>query len=108
MRVRLPAEQLLLGAAVCAAATALCAVAPDLGVLIVLRFVTGFSGAAGLVVGRAVVSDVATGPVAAKLFGVLMALGGIAPIVAPWPVVPSPATRAAGAASSGCWRASRS
>ncbi|WP_282790807.1 multidrug effflux MFS transporter [Streptomyces sp. CC224B] len=74
---------ILLGAAVCTVATALCAMAPNLGVLIALRFVTGFSGAAGLVVGRAVVSDVATGAAAARLFGVLMALGGIAPIVAP-------------------------
>ncbi|MFF5522593.1 multidrug effflux MFS transporter [Streptomyces coeruleorubidus] len=74
---------ILTGAAVCTLATALCAAAPNLGVLIVLRFVTGFSGAAGLVVGRAVISDVATGVVAARLFGVLMALGGIAPIVAP-------------------------
>ncbi|MFI7013139.1 multidrug effflux MFS transporter [Streptomyces sp. NPDC050164] len=77
---RLP---ILTGAAVCTLSTALCAVAPDLGVLILLRFVTGFSGAAGLVVGRAVISDVATGAIAARLFGVLMALGGIAPIVAP-------------------------
>ncbi|MBP5941806.1 multidrug effflux MFS transporter [Streptomyces acidiscabies] len=74
---------ILVGAAVCALATALCALSPNLATLIALRFVTGFSGAAGLVVGRAVVSDVATGAVAAKLFGVLIALGGIAPIVAP-------------------------
>jgi DHA1 family bicyclomycin/chloramphenicol resistance-like MFS transporter len=74
---------ILIGAAVCTLATALCAVAPHLEGLIVLRFVTGFSGAAGLVVGRAVISDVATGAVAARLFGVLMALGGIAPILAP-------------------------
>jgi DHA1 family bicyclomycin/chloramphenicol resistance-like MFS transporter len=74
---------ILSGAAVCTVATALCAVAPSLGALIALRFVTGFSGAAGLVIGRAVVSDVATGTVAARLYGVLMALGGIAPIVAP-------------------------
>ncbi|GAA2284729.1 multidrug effflux MFS transporter [Streptomyces hawaiiensis] len=74
---------ILLGAAVCTLATALCAAAPNLWVLVLLRFVTGFSGAAGLVIGRAVISDVTAGPVAAKLFGVLMALGGIAPIVAP-------------------------
>ncbi|KJK38265.1 hypothetical protein UK15_18655 [Streptomyces variegatus] len=74
---------ILTSAAVCTLATALCAAAPNLGVLIVLRFVTGFSGVAGLVVGWAVIFDVATGAVAARLFGVLMALGGIAPIVAP-------------------------
>ncbi|MGW0615852.1 multidrug effflux MFS transporter [Streptomyces sp. NPDC002788] len=74
---------ILVGAAVCTVATALCALAPNLPVLVLLRFVTGFAGAAGLVVGRAVIADVATGTVAARLFGVLMALGGIAPIVAP-------------------------
>ncbi|WP_406278730.1 multidrug effflux MFS transporter [Embleya sp. NBC_00896] len=74
---------ILIGAAVCTVATALCAVAPSLWTLIALRFVMGFSGAAGVVVGRAVVSDLASGAAAARLFGVLMALGGIAPIVAP-------------------------
>ncbi|MCG3041836.1 multidrug effflux MFS transporter, partial [Streptomyces sp. S1A] len=74
---------ILLGSAVCTVATALCAVAPTTEWLIALRFVTGFSGAAGIVVGRAVVSDVAEGGAAARLFGILMALGGLAPIVAP-------------------------
>ncbi|KDN81952.1 multidrug effflux MFS transporter [Kitasatospora cheerisanensis] len=74
---------ILVGAAVCTVATALCAVAPSLPVLVVVRFVAGFSGAAGLVVGRAVVADLASGVVAARLFGVLMALGGIAPVLAP-------------------------
>ncbi|HEY8981849.1 MAG TPA: multidrug effflux MFS transporter [Streptomyces sp.] len=74
---------ILLGSAVCTVATALSAIAPNLGVFVALRFVAGFSGAAGLVVGRAVISDLATGTVAARLYGVLMALGGIAPIVAP-------------------------
>ncbi|MEU6389480.1 multidrug effflux MFS transporter [Streptomyces sp. NPDC046939] len=74
---------ILVGLTVCALATALCALAPTLPALIALRFFMGFAGAAGIVVGRAVISDVATGAVAARLFGVLMALGGIAPIVAP-------------------------
>ncbi|MFF1960295.1 multidrug effflux MFS transporter [Streptomyces sp. NPDC058220] len=74
---------LLAGAAVCAAATALCAVAPGLGSLTALRFVAGFSGAAGVVIGRAVVSDVAEGAAAARLLGVLMTLAGTAPVLAP-------------------------
>ncbi|GAB2943761.1 multidrug effflux MFS transporter [Nonomuraea fastidiosa] len=74
---------ILIGTGVCTLATALCAVAPTLGVLVVLRFVTGFAGAAGVVVGRAVVTDVASGAAAARLFGLLMGLGGIAPILAP-------------------------
>lgn len=74
---------LLAGATVCAAATALCALAPSLGWLIVLRLVTGFSGAAGVVISRAVVSDVAEGRAAARLLGILMTLSGTAPVLAP-------------------------
>ncbi|MEV7086650.1 MFS transporter [Streptomyces sp. NPDC093085] len=74
---------LLAGAAGCAAATALCALSPGLGALVALRLVAGFCGAAGVVVGRAVVADVATGPAAARLLGVLMTLAGLAPVVAP-------------------------
>ncbi|MBE1486184.1 multidrug effflux MFS transporter [Plantactinospora soyae] len=74
---------ILTGTALCAASAAACAIAPSLESLTVLRFLMGFSGAAGVVVGRAVVSDTAKGPAAARMFGILMALGGIAPIVAP-------------------------
>ncbi|MFJ9027260.1 multidrug effflux MFS transporter [Streptomyces sp. NPDC102274] len=74
---------LFAGTAVCAVATALCAVAPGLGWLVVLRFVAGFSEAAGVVIGRAVVTDVAQGASAARLFGVLMTLSGTAPVLAP-------------------------
>ena len=74
---------ILVGTGVCAIVTALCALAPSLGALTGLRFLMGFSGAAGVVVGRAVVSDIASGDTAARIFGTLMALGGIAPIVAP-------------------------
>ncbi|MGW6059371.1 multidrug effflux MFS transporter [Streptomyces sp. NPDC055189] len=74
---------LLAGAAVCTVGTALCAVAPSLGWLVALRFVAGFSGAAGVVISRAVVTDRLQGAAAARLFGVLMTLAGIAPIIAP-------------------------
>ncbi|WP_171169389.1 multidrug effflux MFS transporter [Streptomyces sp. I05A-00742] len=77
---RLP---LLTGGAVCVAATVLCAMAPSLGWLVALRFAQGFSGAAGVVIGRAVVSDVAEGRTAARMFGILMTLMGIAPVLAP-------------------------
>ncbi|MEV5988896.1 multidrug effflux MFS transporter [Streptomyces sp. NPDC052051] len=76
-------KPILVGTGICTLVTALCAVAPSLELLTGLRFLMGFSGAAGVVVGRAVVSDVASGTSAAKIFGMLMALGGIAPIVAP-------------------------
>ncbi|MFC9426121.1 multidrug effflux MFS transporter [Streptomyces sp. NPDC056987] len=74
---------LLAGTAVCAVATALCALSPGLGTLIALRLAAGFSGAAGVVVGRAVVADIASGAAAARLLGVLMTLAGIAPVLAP-------------------------
>ncbi|WP_078492509.1 multidrug effflux MFS transporter [Streptomyces yerevanensis] len=76
-------KPILIGTGICTLVTALCAVTPSLELLIGLRFLMGFSGAAGVVVGRAVVSDVASGTAAARIFGMLMALGGIAPIVAP-------------------------
>ncbi|MGW5862650.1 multidrug effflux MFS transporter [Streptomyces sp. NPDC055239] len=74
---------LLAGAAASTVGTALCAVAPSLGWLVALRFVAGFSGAAGVVISRAVVADRLRGAAAARLFGILMTLAGIAPIIAP-------------------------
>ncbi|MFI2213611.1 Bcr/CflA family efflux MFS transporter [Streptomyces sp. NPDC020141] len=74
---------LLAGAVGCAGATALCAVAPTLEWLVAGRFAAGFGGAAGIVVGRAVVSDVAQGASAARLLALLMTLGAVAPVVAP-------------------------
>ncbi|MEU3354651.1 multidrug effflux MFS transporter [Streptomyces sp. NPDC037389] len=74
---------LLTGALVMVVASALCALAPSLGVLVVLRFVQGFSGSAGVVIGRAVITDAASGDRAAKLFGTLMTLTGLGPVVAP-------------------------
>jgi DHA1 family bicyclomycin/chloramphenicol resistance-like MFS transporter len=74
---------LLLSAAVCLAATVLCAVAPSVGALVVLRLVQGVAGAAGLVIGRAVITDTTEGPRASQLFGITMVIGGVAPVVAP-------------------------
>ncbi|WP_229350355.1 multidrug effflux MFS transporter [Streptomyces sp. UNOB3_S3] len=74
---------ILVGTAACVMATASCAIAPSLGWLVVLRFLQGFCGAAGVVVGRAVISDVASGEKAARLLGVLMSLLAVAPAVAP-------------------------
>ncbi|MCC2274357.1 multidrug effflux MFS transporter [Streptomyces sp. ET3-23] len=76
-------KPILVGSAACVVATALCALTPSLGWLIALRFVQGFTGAAGIVIGRAVISDVATGERAAKLLGILMSLLGVAPAIAP-------------------------
>jgi DHA1 family bicyclomycin/chloramphenicol resistance-like MFS transporter len=74
---------LLVSAVICLLATAACALAPSAGALIALRFVQGFTGAAGLVLGRAVIADTASGPQASRLFGITMMIGGVAPVIAP-------------------------
>lgn len=74
---------LLGGTALATIATAACALAPTLEWLIGLRFVQGLSAAAGLVIARAVVSDISSGRAAARLFSIVVACAGVAPIVAP-------------------------
>ncbi|MET9819062.1 multidrug effflux MFS transporter [Streptomyces sp. NPDC006355] len=74
---------MLAGTAVSVLAGLLCALAPSLELLVAARFVQGFSGAAGIVIGRAVVSDRAAGGGTARSFGILMITGGVAPVVAP-------------------------
>lgn len=71
------------GALVCVVASGVAALAPNLAVLIAARFVQGFTGAAGMVIGRAVISDVAEGRGAARGFNLMMVVVGVAPIVAP-------------------------
>ncbi|TQN30041.1 multidrug effflux MFS transporter [Kocuria rosea] len=57
--------------------------APTIGTVLVLRAVQGLAGAAGVVIARAVVSDIASGRGAAKLFSVLATITSLAPVVAP-------------------------
>ena len=74
---------LLIGVAAYALASLLCVVAPSVGALIVLRFVQGAAGAAGIVISRAVVRDLHAGVAAARFFSLLMLVNGLAPILAP-------------------------
>ncbi|MEA2179296.1 MAG: transporter, family, multidrug resistance protein [Solirubrobacteraceae bacterium] len=64
-------------------ASLLCAIAPDVLTLTALRFVQGFSAAAGLVIAQAVVRDLHSGAAAVRLFSSLMLIIGVAPILAP-------------------------
>jgi DHA1 family bicyclomycin/chloramphenicol resistance-like MFS transporter len=73
----------LAGATLFAAASLACALAPSVEVLVGLRFLQGLGGAAGIVVGRAIVRDLYEGDAAARLFSSLMLVGGLAPILAP-------------------------
>lgn len=74
---------LLLGSAVFVAASVLTALAPTITVLVAARLLQGASAAAGMVIGRAVVADLARGRAAARAFSLMMIVGGVAPVVAP-------------------------
>ena len=74
---------LIIGTLVLVASSALCALAPTVEVLIAARLVQGFSGGIGIVLARAVIADRARGDQAAKLFSIMMIIGGIAPVAAP-------------------------
>lgn len=74
---------LLIGTLVCTVFSATSALAPTIELLAASRFLQGFAGAAGIVLGRAVISDRATGAAAGKLFGLLVAVNAVAPVVAP-------------------------
>ncbi|HEY0117771.1 MAG TPA: multidrug effflux MFS transporter [Cellulomonas sp.] len=74
---------LLVGAALCVVASLAAALAPSIAVLVAARVAQGLSGAAGMVIGRAVISDLARGRAAARAFSLLMLVGSVAPVVAP-------------------------
>ncbi|WP_406168132.1 multidrug effflux MFS transporter [Streptomyces sp. NBC_00996] len=74
---------LLAGLVVYIVATALCALAPNVELLVAFRLAQGLAGAAGIVIARAVVRDLYDGVAMARFFSTLMLISGVAPIVAP-------------------------
>lgn len=74
---------LLISLAVCTVASIGCAIAPGIALLIALRFVQGFTGAAGVVIGRSIIRDLTEGRAAVKAFSILAAIVSFAPVVAP-------------------------
>jgi len=74
---------LLLGVAVFVATSVICAVTTSMTVLITVRLLQGAAGAAGIVIGRAIVADLFTGKAAAAYFSTIAAINGLAPILAP-------------------------
>ncbi|GJF24008.1 multidrug effflux MFS transporter [Streptomyces sp. HO565] len=74
---------LLTGLAVYVVATALCALAPTVELLVACRLAQGLAGAAAIVIARAVVRDLYDGVAMARFFSTLMLISGVAPVVAP-------------------------
>jgi len=64
-------------------ASVACAVAPYIGVMMAARFVQGFAGGWAMVIGRAVIIDLATGARLVRVLNVIAGVGGIAPVVGP-------------------------
>jgi MFS transporter, DHA1 family, multidrug resistance protein len=63
--------------------SAACAAAPDIGLLIALRFLQGMAGATGVVLSLAMARDLYAGSELARVLGSLMLVFGLAPVLAP-------------------------
>ncbi len=74
---------ILVGFALFVLASLLCAIAPSMGALLVLRFVQGFAASAGLVIARACVRDIVVGAAAARVLSRLVLVMGLAPVLGP-------------------------
>ncbi len=74
---------LLVGVALYAVASLLCAVAPDIWTLTAARVLQGLAGSAGIVLSRAIARDLHSGPALARFFSLLLLVNGLAPILAP-------------------------
>jgi DHA1 family bicyclomycin/chloramphenicol resistance-like MFS transporter len=77
-------RRLLLAATVVTTIAAMvCALAPSVQTLIAARLFQGLSGGAAIVLARACIADRARGDNAARLFSIMMIIGGVAPVIAP-------------------------
>lgn len=61
----------------------LCSFVTSIWILIVLRFIQGLSGSAGLVISRAIAKDLYDGTELTKFFSLLMAVNGVFPVLSP-------------------------
>ncbi|HEY4021358.1 MAG TPA: Bcr/CflA family multidrug efflux MFS transporter [Pseudonocardiaceae bacterium] len=74
---------LLVGLAVFTVFSAVCALAPSVYLLTVVRFIQALGGAAGLVIANASVRDRYSGSMMSRFLSLLMLINGTAPILAP-------------------------
>ncbi|TNM68139.1 multidrug effflux MFS transporter [Streptomyces sp. NP160] len=74
---------LLAAVVVVLVASVSCALAPSIEVMATARFVQGLAGGWAMVIGRAVVVDLATGPQLVRSLNLVQGVGGIAPVLAP-------------------------
>lgn len=74
---------LILGCVIFGITAMVCATTHNIHTLIAVRFLAGFGGSAGVAVSRAIVRDLFEQKEAARFYTMMMAVIGIAPIVAP-------------------------
>ncbi|MBL7255850.1 multidrug effflux MFS transporter [Paractinoplanes lichenicola] len=74
---------LLLAIGLMSVASVVCALTPSIGLMMAARFVQGFSGGWAMVIGRAVIVDLATGAKLVRVLNLVAGVGGVAPIVGP-------------------------
>ena len=74
---------LLVGLSIYGISSLLCAFAPTIWTFIMMRFVQGLAGSAGIVLSRAIVRDLYSGSEMTRFFSLLMLINGVAPILAP-------------------------
>ncbi len=74
---------ILIGLALFGLASVLAALAPTLGWLLAARVVQGIGAAAVMVVPRAIIRDMATGPEAARIMAAIMMVISVSPMLAP-------------------------
>ena len=76
-------QLIISGAALALVTSLLCAIAPNIGVLIAARFLQGLGSGACVVLARSIIPDITSGVAAAKAFSWMGIISGIAPAAAP-------------------------
>lgn len=74
---------LLIGLVAYAISSLLCVFSPNIITFVILRFVQGLAGSAGIVISRAIVRDLYSGSEMTQFFSLLMLVNGVVPIMAP-------------------------
>lgn len=74
---------LLVGLLAYAISSLLCVLAPTIWTFVMMRFIQGLAGSAGIVISRAIVRDLYSGSEMTRFFSLLMLVNGVAPIFAP-------------------------
>ncbi|MFH5183351.1 multidrug effflux MFS transporter [Paenibacillus sp. TAB 01] len=64
-------------------ASFVCAISPNIYCFIAARFIQGFAASAGIVISRAVVRDLYSGPELTRFFSMLMLVNNLFPLIAP-------------------------